>query len=90
VVVNMEGDVGTVSMYTEMGGFGTTGAELGFNVTATKRSSGLVNFGMRVDSTKIFPCSERTMRICELMSLGIKLGDIIPRHLVGFTEILVF
>jgi hypothetical protein len=90
VLVNKEGDVGPVSRYTEMGASDTTKAEVGFNVAAAKRSSGLFNFGVGVDSTEMFPCCERTMRIYDMMSLRIKQRSVLPQHLVWLTEILVF
>lgn len=90
VLVNMEGDVGTMSRYMATRGFDATRAEFGFNVAATKRSSGLVNFWMGADSTEIIPSCERTMRIWEGMSLGIKSRVFFPEYLVGFTKILVF
>ena len=70
MVVNMEGDVGSVSRYTETGGSGITKAEVGFNSAAKKRSSRLFSFGAGVDSTENFPCRERVMRICNGMSQG--------------------
>ena len=63
MVVKTEGDVGSVSRYTEMRGSDITGVEVGFNVAATKRSSSSLNPGMGMDSTVIFPCRERRMRI---------------------------
>jgi len=90
VLVKTEGDVGSVSRYTEMRGSDITRAEVGFNVAATKISSNLLNFGMGLDSTEMFPCRERRMRIYDAMRLEIKSRDILVRHLVGLTEILVF
>ena len=72
VLVKMEGDVGTVSRCMATKGSDVTKEEFGFSVAAKKRSSGLVNFWMGVDSTEIVPSCERTMRICKVVSFGIK------------------
>ena len=86
----MEGIVGSVSRYTETRGFDVTKAEVGFIVAATKRSSSSFDFWMGVDSTEIFPCRERRMRICEAMRLEVRSHDTPVPHLVGLTKIPAF
>jgi len=73
-----------------MRGSDTTEAEVGFNVAAMKRSFGSFNFGMGVDSTEIFPCRERRMRIYDALSLEIKPRNPFAEHLVGLIGILSF
>jgi len=90
VLVKTEGIVGSVSRYTETRGFDVTKAEVGSNVAATKRSSSSLNLGMGVDSTEIFPCRQRRMRIYEAMRLEVKSHDTLVQHLVGLTKIPVF
>ena len=63
MLVNTEGDVGSMSMYTEIGGPDVNKEEVGFNAAAMKRSSGLSSFGTGADSIDNFPCFERRMRI---------------------------
>ena len=72
MLVNTEGEVGSVSRYTEMGGSRVTKGEVGFDIATMKRASGLFNFGMGTDSTEIFPGCERTMRIYSAISLRTK------------------
>ena len=63
VLVNTEGEVGSVSRYTRTDDSNNSREEVGFNVAARKRSSGLLNFGTGAVSIENFPCFERTMRI---------------------------
>jgi hypothetical protein len=73
-----------------MRGSDLTEAEVGFSVAATKRSSSSFNFGRGVDSTEIFPCRERRMRIYDAMRLKIQSRDTLFQHLVGLAKIPVF
>ena len=88
VLVNTEGVVGSVSRYTEMRDWSVAKPEVGFDVAAMKRPSGLFSLGTGVDSTEIFPRCERTMRIYSAISLGTKSGDVLPQHLVRLAGIL--
>jgi len=90
VLVNTEGDVGSVSRYTEMGGSDISEAEVGFNVAIAKGSLDIFNFGTGVDSTEILPFCERVMRTYDTVSLNIKPRYAFAEHLVGLTKILAF
>ena len=90
MLVNTEGDVGSVSRYTETRGSDITEAGVGFNVAAMRKSPGLFNLGMGASSIEMFPCGERTTRIYDIVSLRTEPCDILPQHLVGLVGILAF
>jgi hypothetical protein len=69
VLVNMEGDVGSVSRYTEIGSSNGGEEEVGFNVAEKKRSFFSPNFGTGAGSTVMSPCFDKRMRIYIEMSL---------------------
>lgn len=77
MLVKTEGDVGSVSRYTEIEG-SDGGKDVMFNVATRKGSSRLSNFGMGVDSIEISPCFERRNRICCAMSLIMKTTQLSP------------
>ena len=89
VLVNTEGDVGSVSRYTEIRGSEDDGVEVGFCVAAKKRSSGLFNLGTDADSIDIFPCFERTIRSYGRMGRVYQRGNAIASYLIRFVRILV-